>query len=101
MSTVSLTSGGHTRFIQSWMRLTCSMMRIPYYVRVFDMRDAVGQFVYSAVKEGLRESLTGCLFGSEIFSLAATEERLEDVDNTVFTLTLFRGHSTHVFEEPE
>ena len=83
------------------MKVACRMMEFPYYSKVSDMREAVGQFVYSAVKEGLRGSLTGCLFGSEIFSLAATEERLEDVDNTVFTLTLFRGHSTHVFEELE
>lgn len=89
------------REVQDLMKVACRLMEIPYYDKVSGMRDAVGQFVYSAVKEGLMGSLTGCLFGSEIFSLAATEERLEDVDNTVFTLTLFRRHSTHVFEELE
>ena len=83
------------------MRISCRMMEVPFYSRVSDMRDAVAQFVYSAVVEGITGSLAGCLLGTETFCLNAMVEDVDGEDNTVLSLTLFRHHSTYTFDRME
>ena len=87
--------------IQDWMQQTCRLMEFPYYAKVSDMRDAVAQFVYSAVVEGITGSLTGCLLGTELFCLNAMEEDVDGMDNMLLTLTLFRHHATYTLDQME
>ena len=91
----------HITGIQDWMKMTCRLMEFPYYAKVSDMRDAVAQFVYSAVVEGITGSLTGCLLGTEMFCLNAMEEDVDGVDNMLLTLTLFRHHATYTLDQME